>query len=532
MELFPKDGFKVTIPIFKAYEENGDIYVMGLGGDTEPDDHGERLTEECIADMKLQVQEGHIAMIRGHWNAAGQVITTGEWDDELGQVVDIIITPQGQMFPKILMDMEMPLSRSLVKKIQMGKKLGLSYGGKVEQHHEEFTPDGRTIKVFDKIKLWHFVPTTKPVYSRNLNQPLEIVAKSISSDEWARANRVEVSDSINFHTYERREEVLAIYKSVREDGNMNGGDKLAAKWFQGHGAATEGTLTDSDFGWLSFEYQKMSAEERDKADKSKHRKLPFKVHGVVYEDGWRAAWNAVNGARGGMDFSGGPSQEVVVRKLLSSKPKEVTVTKSENGQFCVEGVMLSEIENPEALEVLRSVEPDIFETEDKQMDMTMDMLKEIIGMNVDKMLDAKLKSHSDETDKKILAITAGIGEIKEALKSKKDAAGDDAVLKAEDVKKLALEAMKDSMGELAKAALKAKPDAGSGEDKKDPEEQFRADVVAICKGEKTFEDFENGDDKHALKYVAKLKSEAERVSAEVFYNICGTDPGKVETILK
>jgi len=533
-ELFPKDGFKLTIPIFKAYEEDGDVYIMGLGGDTEPDDQDERLTSECIEDMKRQVQEGHIPLIQAHWNAAGQVITTGEWFDELGQVVDIIVTPQGQLFPKILMDMDMETSRSLVKKIHRGKKLGLSYGGKPEQWHIEFTPDGKTVKVFDRIKLWHFVPTTRPVYSRNLNRPLEIVAKSVTSDEWERAARIAV-DSIDFHDYERREEVVAIYKSFKEEvGNSNAGDKLAGPGFESHVADTESGLSDSDFAWTSFAYQKMSSSEREKANKGEHRKLPYSVKGESSEAGWRAAWNAVHVSRGGLDFSGGPRRETVIRKLLASKPKGIEVTKSKDDEnvFCVEGVTLSAVENVEEIEILKAVHPDIFKSKSggknsMELKDVKEVMELILPSMLDKAVDIKLKSFKDEQDKGFAALTKSLGDISEALKSKKDVSADGAALKSEDVSKIVLDTLKDKMGEMAQAALKSRQDGEKpGETKKEPVEQFREDVVALCKGEKSFEDFKDE------KYVAKLKSQMEAVSAEVFHNMAGTDPSKVEAVYK
>lgn len=105
-----------------------------------------------------------------------------------------------------------------------------------------------------------------------------------------------------------------------------------SKWFQKY-VKTGGELDDGDFAWLSNEYQKASPQEREQMNKSEHRKLPFKVHGEVKEEGWRAAWAAIHGARSQIDLSGGPSKEEVIKKLLKYKPEGVKEIKKEFGIY-------------------------------------------------------------------------------------------------------------------------------------------------------------------------------------------------------
>lgn len=105
-----------------------------------------------------------------------------------------------------------------------------------------------------------------------------------------------------------------------------------SKWLQKY-VKTEGEFDDGDFAWLSYEYQKASPQEREQMNKSEHRKLPFKVHGEVKEEGWRAAWAAIHGARSQIDLSGGPSKEEVIKKLLKYKPEGVKEVKKEFGIY-------------------------------------------------------------------------------------------------------------------------------------------------------------------------------------------------------
>jgi hypothetical protein len=82
---------------------------------------------------------------------------------------------------------------------------------------------------------------------------------------------------------------------------------------------TPGDLDDGDFAWLSDAYR------RGDEPPSVGRKLPYKVHGRVDPDGWRAAWSRVH-QMDDADFAGGPSREEVIAKLLRDKPEDITVS--------------------------------------------------------------------------------------------------------------------------------------------------------------------------------------------------------------
>lgn len=213
------DLFTIAIPILKAYkDEDGNVYLRGLGGDAEPDfdpkaKRVERLSIPCIEDMKKQIAESKIPLIPRHWDRGGSVITSRpEWDDEMGVAVDAFISISGQIFPLIKLDMDNSKSQQLFKAIEKKKKkLGLSWGGKPIQWHTEILPDGQIVRVFDKIELWHFAVTTKPVNGRTLNNPLKIVAKSV---DWETADTIETKSATQEDDYPDRAEVLAIYKSL------------------------------------------------------------------------------------------------------------------------------------------------------------------------------------------------------------------------------------------------------------------------------------------------------------------------------
>lgn len=219
--------FRITIPILKAYkDEDGNFYIRGLGGDAEPDydpkvKRIERLSLECIKDFQRQVQMKDIPIIPRHYERGGAVITNKpEWDDELGRVVELIVNPYGQMFPLIKLDMDNSRAETLYRKIRRGSQLGLSWGGLPIAWHTEFDENGMEVRVFDKIELWHFAVTTKPVNGRTLNNPLKIVAKSI---DWSDAEAVKTGNVTTEVEYPERQEVQAMFKSFRDSDTNDAG---------------------------------------------------------------------------------------------------------------------------------------------------------------------------------------------------------------------------------------------------------------------------------------------------------------------
>lgn len=212
------------IPVFKSVSDDGDNWIVrGLGADSIADfdpkvDRDERLSAACIEDMKAQLRSGKVRLIPSHWDRAGNVIITPEWYDDLGEVFDAEITPSAQMFPKIKLDPTNSKAEDVWKKVNKKKALGLSWGGKPIAWHTEIGRNGKMVRVFDKIELWHFAVTTKPVNSRTLTFPLQAAAKSVN---WE-ADPVETSDEVVNEYYEP---VCAILKSYHDGETAADTDK-------------------------------------------------------------------------------------------------------------------------------------------------------------------------------------------------------------------------------------------------------------------------------------------------------------------
>jgi len=342
-----------TIPIFRAYEENGNWVLEGLGGDAAPDDYSTRLSVSCIADMKKQVADKSVPLLRSHWDEEGKGIRRAKWYDEMGTVEDMSITPSGQFFPKIILDKSDTYAQKLFSAVMRGKRFGMSYGGGELAFHLETDGAGRSIRVFDKLDLWHFVPTTEPVNRRTLNSPLSVIARSLN---WTSAEERKVESHDMTGAFQDQERVAAIYREVKErkqsqqepatnvSPSPKESEEIFRSWFQKHGVQSETELDNGDFAWISSD--------------GKVRKLPYKVRGKVYEDGWRAAWNAVHGARSAMDFSGGPSKEETIRKLLRDKPGDVQVSRSKDdpdNSFTVDGIFVARSADPDAYAICNDI---------------------------------------------------------------------------------------------------------------------------------------------------------------------------------
>lgn len=213
--------FEVPLMALRAYtDEDGNIYIQGLGGDTEPDyDHKvdkiEKLTLAAIKDLVGQVARTSIPLLPSHWERGGNVVPrTPEWDDELGTTVSLLVNPDGQMFPTIKLDMDNQRSVTLYNKIKSGKKFALSWGGLVKEWHTEFSDDGVEILVIDRLELFHFAVTTRPVNTRALNYPLAIITKSV---KWDTAERIPTDETIKIVDYPGRGEILELFQSTREE---------------------------------------------------------------------------------------------------------------------------------------------------------------------------------------------------------------------------------------------------------------------------------------------------------------------------
>jgi hypothetical protein len=132
--------------------------------------------------------------------------------------------------------------------------------------------------------------------------------------------------------------------TIDKDGNVTWGEKKDAHmaWSVDeedthHAMLLEGwlpagtsqnDLDDGDFAWLSNAYSGAPKAKKTKMNKAANRKLPYKIHGKVNREGWKAAWiAAANQTARHPSFSGGPGQKAVLAKLRRDKPEGIEISK-------------------------------------------------------------------------------------------------------------------------------------------------------------------------------------------------------------
>lgn len=92
---------------------------------------------------------------------------------------------------------------------------------------------------------------------------------------------------------------------------------------KGEVSMDEDAFTTINLGWLPSNVKQSDLDKGDFAwcsTDGKTCKLPYKIHGVVNEAGWKAAWSRLPDT----DLTGGPNEATVRAKLLKDKPKDVT----------------------------------------------------------------------------------------------------------------------------------------------------------------------------------------------------------------
>jgi len=163
--------FKIMVPLAKAVEEDGVLYVEGIASDTGLDLQKERIS--------LKGQESMAS-----WARKGVVVLGGEadhykiaFDDDLGKVVDGAVTDNADFYIRSELDKDNPRAVGLWKSLANGKQLGLSVFGKVTAYSQD---DG--VPTIDGVNLTRVMVTPSPANPRTW---LESIAKSFTPGDVA-----------------------------------------------------------------------------------------------------------------------------------------------------------------------------------------------------------------------------------------------------------------------------------------------------------------------------------------------------------
>ena len=146
--------FKFFVPFNKAYidKSTNKMVVEGLASTTEVDLTGERMADSAIKSMS---QSNLPLSFRSEHK--------GDWDAELGSVVELSATADHQLLMKAELDPDHPNAHFLFGKLQKGSQLGLSIGGQVNDWAWENDPIiGKAIRTYKDISLHEVSVTSHP----------------------------------------------------------------------------------------------------------------------------------------------------------------------------------------------------------------------------------------------------------------------------------------------------------------------------------------------------------------------------------
>lgn len=178
--------FKYTIPILRATESNGDLFLEGEASGPEIDVYDSRVHPKVIASFQEQIttraQLGDPIMYRD--THAQGVLGENPVMSDLGEIVAAIVTDEEHLVVRVRLDKENPAALYLHKQIQRGKKFGMSIGGTVLEYADEYVRDvGRIVRTFTNVVLDHIANTTQPAWTPSLGTVLmRAVEKAIGEN--------------------------------------------------------------------------------------------------------------------------------------------------------------------------------------------------------------------------------------------------------------------------------------------------------------------------------------------------------------
>lgn len=173
--------FKYTLPITRAYEQDGELFIRGEASGPEVDLFDTRMDPALIDSFAGQIQtrnaEGQPLVYRDTHNPDG-VLT------ELGELVEASVTDTQHLYVTVRLDRDNPASRHLHTQLQRGKKYGMSIGGTVVDYVDEYVESiGRVIRRFTNVVLDHIANTTMPAWTPSLGTVLTRAVEKALTEE-------------------------------------------------------------------------------------------------------------------------------------------------------------------------------------------------------------------------------------------------------------------------------------------------------------------------------------------------------------
>lgn len=172
------NNWKITIPVDRAEEQDGGLFLYGQASGPERDSHGTEMDPTAIQDFADQIvsrtNDGDPLPYLDHHMKDGVL-------RELGEVVDGSVSSDYRLNIKVRLHPDNPAAAYLHSRIKHGKKYGMSIAGDGVQYRMIDDPSsGEKVIRFLKIKLKEISNTTRPSWVPSFGT---VLARSIEGEE-------------------------------------------------------------------------------------------------------------------------------------------------------------------------------------------------------------------------------------------------------------------------------------------------------------------------------------------------------------
>ncbi len=165
----PNQNFKIVAAItgytLRKDASGVEKYVLsGMASNANIDLTGERMADTALAAMAKSLEANAVTINNEHGN---------DWDDDFGEVTRLWVTDSHELMMEAELDPDHYRTKTLIKALDKGKKLGLSIGGVVKEAAMEFFADlGRKVMTYKDIALFHVAITGTPAVADTWVTPI------------------------------------------------------------------------------------------------------------------------------------------------------------------------------------------------------------------------------------------------------------------------------------------------------------------------------------------------------------------------
>jgi phage head maturation protease len=148
----------------KSADGTENYVLSGMASNANIDLTGERMADTALAAMARRLEANAVTINNEHG---------GAWDDNFGEVTKLWVTDSHELMMEAELEPDHYRTKTLIKALDKGKKLGLSIGGAVKEAAMEVFADlGRKVMAYKDIALFHAAITGTPAVADTWVTPI------------------------------------------------------------------------------------------------------------------------------------------------------------------------------------------------------------------------------------------------------------------------------------------------------------------------------------------------------------------------